>query len=229
VIVFQPAKNFLRESSERGVTNFAVILLDTVTNLDLVYDAENLSETLTRLNQGWIVNRTLMWVPEHEPHAGLSILTTQFAGALLPRFVDPGKYEVGGKELFERYTGHKLFNASMNLGYAGEFYAAFGANGGILAGFLYGLLLGLAFEWLRRAARSNPLWWAWAPFIFLVAVKAEDTVGNALNWAVKGLVVILLVRFLFARLFKRKVMASPPVRPEKPRASSPGLNSMPRR
>jgi len=120
VTVFQPAKNFLRESSERGVSDFAVILLDTVTNPDLVYDDENLSETLMRLNQGWIVNRTMTWVPQHEPYAGLSILTTQVAGALLPRFVVPDKYEVGGKELFEQYTGHQLFNASMNLGYAGD-------------------------------------------------------------------------------------------------------------
>ena len=212
VFIFQPAKVYFRTQGG-GVSGFGTVLLNYVTHPERAYTPEVLAETLMRMNQGWIVHRVMVWVPSHEPYAGLSMLTRQGIGVLLPRFILPNKYEAGGREHFERYTGHQLFNASMGLGYAGEFYAAFGWLGGILAGFLYGLLFGAAFERLKQAARANPLWWAWGPFIFLVAIKAEDAVGHAVNWAVKAFVVVLLVRYQLARIFRRRLPARPPPMP----------------
>lgn len=212
IFIFQPAKVYFRTHGG-GVSGFGTLLLDYVTHPERAYTPEILSQTLMRMNQGWIVHRVMAWVPSHEPYAGLSIITRQGIGVLLPRFIMPDKFQVGGREHFERYTGHQLFGTSMGLGYAGEFYAAFGWEGGILAGFLYGLLFGAAFERLKQAAHTNPLWWAWGPFIFLVAIKAEDAVGHAVNWAVKAFLVVLLVRYQLARLFRRRLPARLPMAP----------------
>lgn len=208
VFIFQPAKTYFREQGSSGVQGFASVLWSYVTHPARAYDQDVLAKTLMRLNQGWIVHRVMVWVPQSEPYAGWRMLARQATGVLLPRFILPDKYQVGGVEFFEQYTGHHLYGGtSMGLGYAGEFYAAFGGPGGVLAGFVYSLMLGLALERLRRAAYANPLWWAWGPFIFLVAIKTEDTVGNAVNWAVKAFVVVLLVRYAFARLFRRRYQA----------------------
>jgi len=81
----------------------------------------------------------------------------------------------------------------MGLGYAGEMYANFGYWGGLLGVGLYGLLLGLGFLFIYKMALKSALWWAWGAYIFLVAVKAESTVGFVLNWSVKAVIVMGLV------------------------------------
>jgi hypothetical protein len=211
VMIFQPAKTFIRESGAGGIGGFASVMGDFLMHPGQAYTDKNLSETLMRLNQGWIVYRVMDWVPRFEPYAGFSIIARQFGGVFLPRFIMPDKFVAGGREHFEQYTGHQLFDASMGLGYAGEFYAAFGYGGGIVAGFVYGLLLGVAFNRLMVAARANPLWWAWGPFLFLVAIKAEDTVGNAINWGAKAYMVVLLVLFFYRRIFTAR-QNRPPAR-----------------
>jgi hypothetical protein len=114
--------------------------------------------------------------------------------AIVPRFLVPGKASTAGRVDFETYTGHELFGgASMGLGYAGEMYANFGYWGGIFGVFIYGLLLGLGFRFLYRMALKSALWWAWGAYIFLIAVKAESTVGYVLNWSVKAAIVMGMV------------------------------------
>jgi hypothetical protein len=203
VTILQPAKVYFRTQQDRGLDSFATILLEYVTDPARAYAPENLAQTLVRFNQGWIVALALDWVPRVEPYAGSEILVRQTVGVLVPRLLLPDKYSVGGREYFTRFTGHELFGASMTLGYAGELYVAFGKEGGIMAAFVLGAVLGTGFRLLRKAALSNPLWWAWGPFLFLVAIKSEDTVGNALNWAVKGFVVVLLIRHFVPEVFRR--------------------------
>ncbi len=77
----------------------------------------------------------------------------------------PDKYVAGGREEFERYTGHELFDSSMGLGYAGDMYANFGHWGGLTGVGLYALLLGFGYRWIYLRALRYPLWWAWAPYV----------------------------------------------------------------
>ena len=212
VMILQPAKTYYRQHGDGTIGGFISVVANYLSNPAEAYSDDNLSKTLMRLNQGWIVHLVMDRVPSVEPYAGMTIITRQMSGVLLPRFLVEDKYVVGGKEYFEQYTGRDLQNASMGLGYAGEFYAAFGDQGGIFATFLYGMVLATGFEMLKRAARSKPLWWAWGPFLFLVAIKAEDTVGNAVNWAFKGFIIIMLVRYALARIFRHKRNAALPGR-----------------
>jgi hypothetical protein len=203
VMILQPAKTFFRDHGG-GFLDFGSVMIAYLSNPTRAYSEDNLSRTLMRLNQGWILYRVMTWVPEYEPYAGDEILARQLT-SVLPRFLAPGKYSVGGAEHFEQYTGHHLWGGtSMGLGYAGELYASFGKRGGIIAIWIYGLVFGAALARLRLAAWHNPLWYAWGPYMFLVAVKAEDSIGNAFNWALKAWVTIVVVRYGFERIFWRR-------------------------
>jgi hypothetical protein len=85
----------------------------------------------------------------------------------------------------------------MNLGYAGEMYANFGYWGGIAGCFFYALLLGLAFRWAFKRAVLHPLWWAFVPYVGLIALKADDGIVDVWNWIAKAPIVCAAVYYTF--------------------------------
>jgi hypothetical protein len=193
---------------------FAEGLLQTVT---LTLSEEDLSHLSVRYNHGWIVARVMNTVPEIEPYANGETIIGAFSAAAIPRVVSPDKYVAGG-EYFERFTQTRLYDsrtgerlASMNLGFAGEFYANFGFTGGIIAGGLWGLVSGLIFRWFRKRGSICHLWWAFYPYIFSYGMKAEEGVGEILNWLVKATIVAAAVIYLLPalrnELFRRRTKA----------------------
>ena len=76
-------------------------------------------------------------------------------------------------------------------------YANFGALGGILGTFVYGLVIGLAFRYFVRRARWSPAWWAWAPFLLFTPLSAEQEITAVINQITRAaLVMIVLVAVL---------------------------------
>jgi hypothetical protein len=149
---------------------------------------------ITRLNQGWIIARIMAWVPTSEPYARGETLTTAFRAALLPRILDPGKYEAGGAINFPRFTGLTISGGtSMNLSPAGEMYANFGHAGGLFAMLLFGVALGLLYRMFAGWAQGSPLWWAWAPYVMLYTMQAENGIGEGVNHVAKSTIVMLAV------------------------------------
>jgi hypothetical protein len=181
---------------------------------------DELSHLLDRQNHGWIINKIMLRVPESEPYARGETIRTALYAAFVPRFLAPEKYRAGG-EFFERFTGRSLLDStgergvSMNLGFTGEFYANYGKSGGILASGIWGLLSGLILRWVYRKGLRLPLWLAFFPFVFLWGMKAEEGIGEILNWVVKASFVSAAV-ILFSPLrqaFQRKMPAKK-VRPK---------------
>ncbi|MFA5190451.1 MAG: hypothetical protein WC740_06995 [Verrucomicrobiia bacterium] len=149
-----------------------------------------------RYNQGWIINRVMLHVPAVEPFAEGETIITAFSDAFLPRFLVDKKYVAGGKEFMRRFAGIEIGEVSMNLGYAGEMYANFGSHGGIVGVGIYGLLLGLVFRWICRRAMSRPLWWAFAAYILVLGIKAEEGIEDVLNWITKAAVISVAVIYI---------------------------------
>ncbi|MFC1719542.1 hypothetical protein ACFL00_00185 [Pseudomonadota bacterium] len=179
--------------SQSRVVAFVEMTADVLMEPGKLFNEQHIADTLVRLNQGWIVNRVMIWTPRYQPYAEGETLVRSVQ-AIVPRVLMPGKASTAGRVDFERYTGHTLWKGtSMGLGYAGEMYANFGHWGGVLGVGIYGLLLGLGFRFIYKMAKVNPLWWAWGAYFFLIAVKAETTVGFVLNWSVKAVIVMALV------------------------------------
>jgi len=155
------------------------------------FEEPGLSHTVTRINQGWIIARVLYWVPVREPYAHGETLLTAIRAAVLPRVLDPGKYLAGGFWYFQRFTGMSMRQVSMNLSVAGEMYANFGRQGGLIGVLCFGIILGLVYRVFATWAVENPLWWAWAPYVMLYTMQAENGIGEAVNHVVKSSVVMV--------------------------------------
>ncbi|HEY5743248.1 MAG TPA: hypothetical protein VIS99_11965, partial [Terrimicrobiaceae bacterium] len=194
---------------------FAEGLLQTAT---LTLSEEDLSHLSVRYNHGWIVARVIDTVPEIEPYAKGETIIGAFSAAALPRMLSPDKYVAGG-EYFERFTQTRLYDsrtgerlASMNLGFAGEFYANFGFTGGIIAGGLWGLVSGLIFRWFCKRGSICHLWWAFYPYIFSYGMKAEEGIGEIVNWLIKAAAIaaaaIYLLPGLRSELFRTETKES---------------------
>ncbi len=183
------------ENADMGMTERATILGDAMADQfhqpTSAFHDLGLSHTVARINQGWIISRTLNWVPAREPFAHGETLMTAIRAAVLPRILDPNKYMAGGYWYFQRFTGLSMRQTSMNLSVAGEMYANFGREGGLVGVFGFGILLGLAYRVFARWALENPLWWAWAPYVMLYTMQAENGIGEAVNHVVKSALVMV--------------------------------------
>lgn len=170
---------------------------DIVSDPGNVFAASNLLYNLYRLNEGAIISRVLVWVPNSEPFAGGETITTAVRAALVPRVIAPDKARAGGFDNYTRFTGFALIGAtSINIATAGEMYANFGRWGGVLGMLGYGVVIGWVYSLLARLSRRSPLWWAWAPYIFYSTVSAEMGTNEVLNQLTKALVILLIVVFV---------------------------------
>ncbi len=158
------------------------------------YTRESIADSITRFNQGWIIDCVLQRVPESVPFAGGETIYRAVEASFLPRVLAPNKLLAGGRENMERFAGRTLTEGtSMNLGFAGEMYANFGYWGGIIGSGIYTLVLGLCCRWIAICARTSPLWWALAAYAGHWALKAESNVGSVLNYVTKASVVVFVV------------------------------------
>jgi hypothetical protein len=57
--------------------------------------------------------------------------------------------------------------------------------------FLFGVALGFVYLWFVRWARGSPLWWAWAPYVMLYTMQAENGIGEGVNHVAKSFIVML--------------------------------------
>jgi hypothetical protein len=157
------------------------------------FKGASLSRTVTRVNQGWIISRTMYWTPVREPFAHGETLITAIHAVLVPRIVDANKYMAGGYNFFTRFTGMRLRGTSMNLSAPGEMYANFGRTGGLIGVFGLALCLGMLYGLFARWAMDSPLWWAWAPYVMLYTMQAETGVGEGLNHVARSFLIMIIV------------------------------------
>jgi hypothetical protein len=165
------------------------------------YSDESIANSVTRFNQGWIIDRVMHHVPAEEPYARGETLWWALRATLLPRVFAPDKLIVNGRVNMERFAGHAMTgDTSMNLGFAGEMYANFGQWGGVAGCGVYALVLGLFFRWAAVLAQRSPFWWAIAVYCGHWAFKAETDVGGVLNYVVKGAIVAFVVTLFLPHL-----------------------------
>jgi hypothetical protein len=158
------------------------------------FSGDPLTRMVTRLNQGWIIARVMVWTPTSEPFAHGETIMTALRAAVLPRFLDPNKYTAGGAVNFPRFTGLTLVRAtSMNLSPAGEMYANFGITGGLIGMLVFGYLLGMLYRVFAVWSEGSQLWWAWAPYVMLYTMQAENGLGEAINHVAKSSIVMMAV------------------------------------
>jgi len=183
------------EESERpgvvatGVASFAL-------SPSRLFSSHNIAMNISRLNEGWIAGRVLIWVPYREPYARGETLRTAVIATLVPRFFNADKMVAGGRDNVPRFAGLTLNGTtSMNLSIPGEMYANYGFMGGLLGTFILALLLGGVFRIFVRWGRTTPLAYAWAPYLLFGAVSAEMGIYEVIGTL--GKASMLAVFFIF--------------------------------
>ncbi|MCC6690802.1 MAG: hypothetical protein IT235_04655, partial [Bacteroidia bacterium] len=213
VLLISSVKAQFREQvSEGNITDKAgstMVLVETINeevnddNKKPIPEEEDFMQTFVdRINQGWIIARVMYVVPEYEPFAKGETIEDGIYAALLPRILAPNKQVAGGATNFERFTGLKLVNTSMNLSIVGEAYGNYGEQGGIIFMFIYGFFFNAILHIIRTKAITTQEYLLWIPFMFLYTVKAEDDFGMSLNYFTKSAIVMVLFVWLSNRYMK---------------------------
>jgi len=182
------------EATTDQVSSFAELFASRVSEPSYLLNPRHLADTLTRFNQGWIVERVMKFVPLREPFAGGATLQDDLIAVLLPRAFAPDKATAGGRELFLKYTGLRLNErTAMNISPVSEMYVNFGSWLGVVGMLFYGLAIGGLYRWLALKAAHHPVWWAWGPFVGLWSLKADEDLINIFNGIFKALIVLSVI------------------------------------
>ena len=170
------------------------LLWQRISTGEIVDTQTDFGDTLVRFNQGWIIARIMTHVPSEQPYARGQTITDAVTFAIIPRFLFPSKLQGASQKIFTLYTGTDLMGGTrMGLGIIGELYANFGQWGGIVATFVYGLVIGWVFLLFADRAQKNPLWWAAASTVLLPSVEPGFNLEDILNHVVKAAVVLLVL------------------------------------
>jgi hypothetical protein len=190
------------QGGEGGSGIFIDMALDRMANmLEGVADIDGaLQSALIRVNQGWIISAVIGHTPAVEPYAEGETVKDAMLATFLPRYLMPSKAEAGGAENFSRFTGLDLGRStSMNISILGEAYANFGATGGAVFLFLFGVGISLVLRFASVIFRSWPFFVVLMPITMMQAIKAETDLVTVMNYVFKAAILMLLIAYVVQR------------------------------
>lgn len=186
---------------------FGQLIIERVSNPSQIFEPAALFGMATRLNQGFLIAKTMNYVPRYEPFAhGETIIKSIFA-AFVPRIIWPDKPESGGRDLIVRFLGApKDLNYSYNLSPLGEAYVNFNKIGAVVFMFFYGMFFKWSFERILKVALKYPSLVLWLPIFLIGPIQSmEGDVLGAINTMIKAIVFCWAMYFTFRVFFKIKL------------------------
>jgi hypothetical protein len=184
---------------------FGELIVSKITSPTQSSDELALFGVMARLNQGWLISKTMYHVPRDNPYAYGATIGLSIAATLVPRVIWPTKPKAGGAYNLERFWGYKLTRYSMNIGPIGEAYGNFGKYGGIVFMFFYGFFFNYILNIILKYSVSNPTWIIWLPFLFLYAIGTETDMVSTFNYLVKSFLFLFLFKMFIREVFKIKL------------------------
>ena len=178
------------------------MISDKVTNPSSLFDADQFFFIGVRFNQGWLVAKTIEYVPNKFPYGNGETIWQSVLASFVPRFLWPDKPEAGGKDNLKRFWGYDLVGYSMNIGPSGEAYANFGIVGGSVYMFFYGLFFNLLLVIVLKQAEKRPTVILWLPFLFIYAISVETDLLTTMNSLVKASFFTFIMFRFFKTIFK---------------------------
>ncbi|MBX9782820.1 MAG: hypothetical protein K2X48_05915 [Chitinophagaceae bacterium] len=191
------------DANETGT--FFSLILNRLSNPDKFFNLYEMFPTVNRFNQGLIISKVFVHVPQNEPFAEGETIFTTLAASFVPRILWPDKPKSGGHENMERFTGYKIEGYSMNISPIGEAYANFDKTGGIIFMFFYGLFFNVMLYMLVLLSRKTPTIVLWFPILFLNSIQIETDVLMCVNSLIKNLVFIAFCYWAADRLLRLKL------------------------
>lgn len=192
ILIIQSVKSDYRKKTwlDKGGADPAYyfeLVSDKIMDPASIFDASKSFFIAVRLNQGWLIAKTMYFVPEKFEFANGETIWQSIAAAIVPRFLWPDKPESGGKANLKRFWGYDLYGYSMNIGPFGEGYANFNVVGGIIFMFFYGFFFNLVLSSTIKLAEKRPTIILWVPFLFFYAISVETDLLTTMGSLLKGL------------------------------------------
>jgi len=184
-----------------GLGYFTQLIGERITDPSLLIEPHNSFVTYARLNQGWLIAATMYYVPHRFPFANGETIWQSVAAAIVPRLLWPDKPEAGGRANLKRFWGYDLKGYSENIGPLGEAYGNFGATGGIIYMFFFGLFFNFILKQVLKKADDIPTLILWVPFLFSGTLTVETDLLTVLGVILKGLFFTWLIFKIFKAWF----------------------------
>ncbi|PWU00012.1 MAG: hypothetical protein C5B52_09575 [Bacteroidetes bacterium] len=154
------------------------------------------AEVNQRLNQGWVISRIMITIPQKRPYLGGDIFYDEVLGIIFPRLFFTDKAVVQSSEKFEKFAGYKLKKYTIAVGIPGDGYGNFGPVYGVIFCFCVALFFNFALSLFYRGCDRYPILILWSPVIFFYLMRAGDDFYIIANWIVKSSIFVVVFFFL---------------------------------
>jgi hypothetical protein len=211
ILLIQSIKHEYRDAIESGdAVNrpgyFFSLLSSRVLNPSTVFQPERLYSAAVRGNQGFLMARTIDYVPKYEPYAKGETIIKSITASFVPRVLWPDKPILGGKENTCRFLGDCAQRSySYNIGQIGEGYVNFGPVWNILYMLLYGLFINWSLYKIRKISFKYPTIILWIPLLYFAALSLETDLLTFLNTFIKGILMSISVYIGFRIIMNWKI------------------------
>lgn len=191
---------------EAGFGVLTDVALKNVTAEGGLFSEKNIANSLTRVNQAWILASTVNNMERRRDFQGMHLMSLYLEAAVLPRFLAPNKITSGNKDIFNRFSGHTIRQGtSMGLGIFADGYIAYGYWGTLFFGLGLGLLFGLVFKVVERWGEISPFFILFIFPILNYAVRPDCETQTTIGHLVKSLIVFGLTMTFYRKYFTGKI------------------------
>jgi len=215
VSFIQNSKSTYREAlssnAESGVITFFSTtkpIENTILSDNIFYNSFIIN-SLTRVNQGWILASVVDNMNRYQNFQGLTIFKEYVKAAFFPRILAPEKLSAGDKKIFNQFSGSKINdNTSMGLGIYADGYIAYGEFGVFIFGLFFGYCFALIFSIVSGWTSISPFFFLFIFPILNYAVRPDCELQTILGHMVKSVLIFSLLVFYYKKVFEIKLMNS---------------------
>lgn len=164
-------------------------------------NTKSLAESVTRINQGFIITNIMTTVPEKVPFANGAELYQILEAAIMPRILAPNKLKAGDRSIFVKYSNIGLTaGTSMGLSSIGDAYINFGILGGIFFMFVLGWLYCEVLNKFYKHSFRYPVLLLFVPLAFYYPIRPDCELQTILTHLFKSCFLV----FVMIQVWKNK-------------------------
>lgn len=207
ILLIQSIKHEYREEGpDADASYFFSLISERILQPSTIFEPDKMFSAVTRGNQGFLMARTIHYVPKREPYAKGETIIKSIAASVVPRIVWKDKPALGGQENTCRFLGDcSKRTYSYNIGQIGEGYANFGPLWNVLYLFFYGLFVNWSLGVIKQVSLKRPSVLLWIPLLFFAGLSLETDLLTFLNTLLKGVIFTALVYGIFRFVLKWRI------------------------
>jgi hypothetical protein len=206
-VFIQSIKQGLRAQTWFGKKEVSIDLVEEVT-ADVkkknggMLSMENLGPNFVRINQGWVLASTMDNVPRVLAHTNGLLLQQYLYSAFVPRIIDNTKLGSGGKEIFNKYSGHHIDSGtSIALGLFTDAYVDLGHFGAMFYVFVFGLFYGYILMQFSQKSSRYPILILFSVMVFIYPIRPDCETQTALGHIIKSIILLTILFTVYRKKF----------------------------